>query len=90
VAGFAPLHSAHSLGFVHISSFGYQSAVDERTGEVFRLGRLFLIALFHSRRRGIMTSVYYIAGPPEMVKALHGTINESGVDEGDIRTEEFS
>jgi hypothetical protein len=25
-----------------------------------------------------------------MVKGLHMTINESGVDEGDIRTEEFS
>jgi ferredoxin-NADP reductase len=34
--------------------------------------------------------IYYIAGPPGMVKALHGMINESGVDEGDIRTEEFS
>ena len=34
--------------------------------------------------------IYYIAGPPEMVKGLHTMINESGVDEGDIRTEEFS
>ena len=34
--------------------------------------------------------IYYIAGPPEMVKGLHMMINESGVDEGDIRTEEFS
>jgi len=34
--------------------------------------------------------IYYIAGPPEMVKALHAMINESGVDEGDIRAEEFS
>ena len=34
--------------------------------------------------------IYYIAGPPGMVKALHGMINESGVDDGDIRTEEFS
>jgi ferredoxin-NADP reductase len=37
-----------------------------------------------------MSPVYYIAGPPEMVKGLHMMINESGVDEGDIRTEEFS
>ena len=34
--------------------------------------------------------IYYIAGPPGMVKGLHKMINESGVDEGDIRTEEFS
>ena len=37
-----------------------------------------------------MSPVYYIAGPPEMVKGLHMIINESGVDEVDIRTEEFS
>jgi ferredoxin-NADP reductase len=34
--------------------------------------------------------IYYIAGLPGMVKGLHMMINESGVDEGDIRTEEFS
>ena len=34
--------------------------------------------------------VYYLAGPPEMVKGLHTMIHESGVDERDIRTEEFS
>src|ERR1039457_5052122 len=34
--------------------------------------------------------IYYIAGPPGLVKGLHMMINESGVDEGDIRTEEFS
>ena len=34
--------------------------------------------------------IYYIAGPPGMVKGLHMMINESGVDERDIRTEEFS
>ena len=37
-----------------------------------------------------MSPIYYIAGPPEMVKGLHMMINESGVDEGDIRAEEFS
>jgi Na+-transporting NADH:ubiquinone oxidoreductase subunit NqrF len=34
--------------------------------------------------------IYYIAGPPGMVKGLHMMINESGVDEGNICTEEFS
>jgi ferredoxin-NADP reductase len=34
--------------------------------------------------------IYYIAGPPGMVKGLHTMINEFGVDESDIRTEEFS
>ena len=34
--------------------------------------------------------VYYIAGPPGMVHGLRTMLNESGVDERDIRTEEFS
>ena len=34
--------------------------------------------------------IYYIAGPPGMVKGLHMMINESGVDQRDIRTEVFS
>jgi len=33
---------------------------------------------------------YYIAGPPPMVKGLHETLNKAGVDDDDIRTEEFS
>jgi ferredoxin-NADP reductase len=34
--------------------------------------------------------IYYIAGPPEMVTAMRKTLNESGVDDDNIRTEEFS
>jgi ferredoxin-NADP reductase len=34
--------------------------------------------------------IYYIAGPPGMVKGLHETLNKAGVDDDDIRTEEFS
>jgi ferredoxin-NADP reductase len=33
--------------------------------------------------------IYYIAGPPGMVKGLHKMLNEAGVDDDDIRTEEF-
>jgi ferredoxin-NADP reductase len=33
--------------------------------------------------------IYYIAGPPTMVAATRRTLNEVGVDEDDIRTEEF-
>ena len=36
-----------------------------------------------------VSRVYYIAGPPEMVKSLHTTVTEFGVDDDDIRTEEF-
>jgi ferredoxin-NADP reductase len=34
--------------------------------------------------------IYYIAGPPEMVTAMRKTLNEAGVDDDNIRTEEFS
>jgi len=34
--------------------------------------------------------IYYIAGPPPMVAALHTMLNKSGVDDDDIRTEDFS
>jgi ferredoxin-NADP reductase len=33
--------------------------------------------------------IFYIAGPPAMVAATGRTLGESGVDEDDIRTEEF-
>jgi Na+-transporting NADH:ubiquinone oxidoreductase subunit NqrF len=32
-----------------------------------------------------VSPIYYLAGPPEMVKDLHRMINEAGVDDDDIR-----
>ena len=34
--------------------------------------------------------IYYIDGPPAMVNAMRQILNEAGVDDDDIRTEEFS
>jgi ferredoxin-NADP reductase len=34
--------------------------------------------------------IYYIAGPPAMVKALHAMLQAAGIDGDDIRTEEFA
>jgi ferredoxin-NADP reductase len=34
--------------------------------------------------------IYYIAGPPGMVKGLHGMLQAAGIDGDDIRTEEFT
>jgi ferredoxin-NADP reductase len=36
-----------------------------------------------------VSRLYYIAGPPEMVKSLHTLVNQFDVDDDDIRTEEF-
>ncbi len=35
-------------------------------------------------------AIYYIAGPPAMVAGLQGVLLETGVNEDDIRTEEFA
>jgi ferredoxin-NADP reductase len=34
--------------------------------------------------------IYYIAGPPSMLSSLHKILNEAGVNDDDIRREEFS
>jgi ferredoxin-NADP reductase len=37
-----------------------------------------------------VSPIYYIAGPPEMVKGLHTMVHEAGVDDDDVRAEEFA
>ena len=37
-----------------------------------------------------VSPIYYVAGPPEMVKGLHAMINKAGVDDDNIRAEEFA
>jgi len=34
--------------------------------------------------------IYYIAGPPAMVKGLHEALNKAGINDNDIRAEEFA
>ncbi len=38
----------------------------------------------------LLGPIYYIAGPPAMVAAMRQTLATAGVDEDDVRTEEFS
>ena len=33
--------------------------------------------------------IYYVAGPPGMVETMRETLNGAGVDDDDIRSEEF-
>jgi len=37
-----------------------------------------------------VSPVCYVAGPPEMVKGLKTMISDAGVDDDDIRAEEFA
>lgn len=40
--------------------------------------------------KGIIAPIHYITGPPTMVKAMHTMLNDAGVDEDNIRIEEFT
>ena len=55
-------------------------------GEVGQIDREMLLRYL----KDAASPIYYVAGPPEMVKGLHKTINGAGVDDDNIRTEEFA
>ena len=40
--------------------------------------------------KDVVSPIYYIAGPPGMVAGLHTMLNAGGIDDDDIRTEEFA
>ena len=40
--------------------------------------------------QGAGPRIHYIAGPPAMAKGLHEMLNKAGVDDNDIRAEEFA
>ncbi len=40
--------------------------------------------------KGVGSPIYYITGPPAMVKAMHKLLKDTGVDDDDIRIEEFA
>jgi ferredoxin-NADP reductase len=55
-------------------------------GEVGPIDREMLLRYL----KDAVSPIYYLAGPPGMVKGLHTTINEAGVDDDNIRAEEFA
>jgi ferredoxin-NADP reductase len=40
--------------------------------------------------KGVDSAIYYITGPPAMVKAMHSLLRDTGVDDDNIRLEEFA
>lgn len=38
---------------------------------------------------GLPEPIYYVSGPPAMVEAMRDTLEDAGVDEDDVRSEEF-
>lgn len=55
-------------------------------GEVGKIDK----AMLSKYLKDAASPIYYLAGPPEMVKGLHSTINAAGADDDDIRAEEFA
>jgi ferredoxin-NADP reductase len=48
------------------------------------------VAMLERHLAGLAEPIYYLTGPPGMVSGLRSLLLESGVDEDDIRTEEFT
>jgi ferredoxin-NADP reductase len=46
-------------------------------------------ALLEKYLKGVPSPVYYITGPPDMVKAMHAILTGAGVDDDNVRIEEF-
>ena len=51
--------------------------------------RLVDAALVRSATTGLAAPIFYVAGPPGMVESLRATLAAAGVDEDDVRSEEF-
>ena len=47
-------------------------------------------ALLEKYLKGVPSPVYYITGPPGMVKAMHTLLTAAGVDDDNVHIEEFS
>lgn len=48
------------------------------------------LALLEKYLKGVPSPVYYITGPPAMVKAMHTILTDTGTDDDNIRIEEFA
>lgn len=46
-------------------------------------------ALVHEVGHQLVAPIFYLAGPPAMVDGMRQTLNQAGIDDDDIRSEEF-
>jgi len=56
------------------------------SGETSVIGREMLLG----RLSNLHGPIYYVAGPPGMVEAMHSMLVGAGIDEDDVRAEEFA
>jgi NAD(P)H-flavin reductase len=47
-------------------------------------------AMLRRHLEGVTNAIYYLTGPPGMVQGLRTMLIDTGIDEDDIRTEEFT
>jgi ferredoxin-NADP reductase len=59
------------------------------TGEIGRIDPGMILRLT-KRSATRANAIYYIAGPPPMVAGLHDIVRSLGIDDDDIRTEDFA
>ena len=57
-----------------------------RQGETGRINQ----AMLAKHLKSAASPIYYMAVPPGMVRAMRTLLNSMGVDDDDIRTEEFT
>lgn len=81
----APRESEPHYTFVPTMTRADQAAPGWR-GETGRINRDMLEKYLDD----LTAPIYYLDGPAGMVNAMHRMLNEAGVDDDDIRTEEFS
>jgi ferredoxin-NADP reductase len=78
--------SAHRNFTLITTMTGSNIPNDEWNGEREHIG----FAMIHRYVNDLSRAVYYCAGPAAMVTAMRTMLNENGVNDDDIRSEEFS
>jgi ferredoxin-NADP reductase len=64
---------------------GMEKSTRAWSGETGRIGP----ALLAKHLGGAKSAVYYVIGPPGMVKGARAMLNQTGIDDDDIRAEDF-
>jgi ferredoxin-NADP reductase len=59
-------------------------------GEIGHIDHPLIGKYLQTDASSVFDPIYYVAGPPAMVAGLRTMLNDAGIDDDDIRTEEFS
>ena len=59
-------------------------------GEIGYIDHPLIVKYLQSDTSSVFDPIYYVAGPPAMVAGLRTMLNKAGIDDDDIRTEEFT